>query len=52
MKAYITIYNKDRTTTKLVLTLDEAKARLTAKEYEKLLHDGGIHSYKMCGYVA
>ena len=52
MKAYITIYNKDRTTTKLVLTLDEAKARLTAKEYEKLVSFNGIHSYKMSGYVA
>lgn len=52
MKAYITIYNKDRSTTKLVLTLEEAKAMLTAKQYEKLISFEGIHTTKMFGYVA
>lgn len=52
MKAYITIYHKDKKHEKLVLTLEEAKARLTTKQYEKLISFKGIHTSKMFGYVA
>lgn len=52
MKAYITIYHKNAKDEKLVLTLEEAKAKLTAKQYEKLVSFKGIHTSKMNGYVA
>lgn len=52
MKAYITIYHKDKEDEKLVLTLEEAKVMLTAKQYEKLISFEGIHTTKMFGYVA
>lgn len=52
MKAYITFYKKDGSREKVVLTLVEAKARLTAKQYEKLTDWNGIHTRNMDGYIA
>ena len=52
LKAYITFFHKDRTVEHVVLTLEEAKERLTKKEYEKLISFSGIRSNKMNGYVA
>lgn len=52
LKAYITIYNKkERKHENLVLSLEEAKARLTAKQYEKLISFEGIHTATITGYV-
>ena len=53
MKAYTTIYNKKtKKHEKMVLTLEEAKAKLTAKQYEKLVSFKGIYTASLSGYVA
>ena len=53
MKAYITIYNKkEKKFEKMILSLDEAKAMLTEKQYEKLISFKGIHTASINGYVA
>lgn len=52
MKAYITFFNKDNTTTKVVWALDEAKKNLKKKDFEKLCDWTGIHNSRMTGYIA
>jgi len=52
MTAYITFYEKDRTVKKVVWSLEEAKKNLTVKQFEKLISFEGIHTSKMCGYIA
>jgi len=51
LKAYITI-RKNHKTERMVVTLDEAKQMLTAKQYEKLISFEGLHTRNITGYVA
>lgn len=52
MKAYIVIFHKDGTLTrKNNITLEEAKAILTKKEFSKLCELGGIHTARVNGYI-
>ena len=51
LKAYITIMKKHEVK-RMVVTLDEAKQMLTAKQYEKLTSFEGIHTRNITGYVA
>lgn len=52
MKAYITIYKKDRTIEKVVWGLTEAERKLSKKDYMKLVEFGGLRNSKMNGYIA
>lgn len=51
LKAYMTIFQADGTRKKVIWTLEEAKTRLSAKDFEKLCCDFGLNSKKMRGYV-
>lgn len=52
LKAYMTIFKKDGSREKVVWSLEEAKTRLSAKDFEKLCYDFGLNNKKMRGYVA
>lgn len=51
MKAYITFLKKGEVK-KVVWTLEEAKEKLTEKQFEKLISWHGISTYGIQGYVA
>jgi len=52
LKAYMTIFKKDGSREQVVWTLEEAKNKLSAKDFEKLCCDFGLNNKKMRGYVA
>lgn len=52
LKAYMTIFKADGTREKAVWSLEEAKNRLKAKDFEKLCTEMGLNNKKMRGYVA
>jgi len=51
LKAYITIMKKHEIK-RMIVTLDEAKQLLTAKQFEKLTSFEGLHTRNITGYVA
>lgn len=52
LKAYMTIFKADGTREKAVWSLEEAKNKLKAKDFEKLCTEMGLNNKKMRGYVA
>ncbi len=52
LKAYMTIFKKDGTREKVVWTLEEAKSKLSEKDFRRLCEDFGLNNKKMRGYVA
>lgn len=52
LKAYMTIFKADGMREKAVWSLEEAKNRLKAKDFEKLCTEMGLNNKKMRGYVA
>ena len=52
LKAYMTIFHTDGTREKAVWSLEEAKSKLKAKDFEKLCTEMGLNNKKMRGYVA
>ena len=52
LKAYMTFFKADGTREKVVWSLEEAKNKLKAKDFEKLCTEFGINTKKFRGYVA
>lgn len=52
LKAYMTFFKKDGTRERVVWSLEEAKSKLKAKDFEKLCDEMGMNTKKMRGYLA